>query len=426
MPNQATAATSTKAYLMIIEHKRILRSIFSLKGNFAPGIPAPKRIFDDVEIAPFWNACSAAVSISADFELNWAFRCLAAEQRDQLGATERQNVPYILDLLTEFTMPITWATVGHLFLSSCKGSGKHPHDDMPRPPLNDLWQGDWYKHDPCTNLQSDPLWYASDLIEQVIGTKVAHEIGSHSFSHIDFSARTSDRELVRREMEGCLAAMAPFGLKLRSLVYPFNKMGHSYHDLLHQFGVVAVRHRDDRIRLTYPERSASGVYKIYESMNLRSARYYNYRDKVELFIAHAIENGAAYHLWFHPSDPRSVFEKEFYEVLQIIQRQREAGNVWAATMGDLASYCEARERIQVQSKKEKDKRTLEIQSTLDTDKYGIPDVTLVLPAQTAPKRIRRQIGSTIEELGADAVSSKRSGSLILNVPAVTQTITISF
>jgi hypothetical protein len=181
---------------MKIAQKPILRSILSLKGNFAPGVVAPKKVYDGVEIAPFWNACRAAVSISADFELNWAFRCLAAEQRDQLGTTERHNVPYILSLLNEFGVPITWATVGHLFLQSCACDGQYPHGNMPRPPLNNRWQGDWYKHDPCTNARRDPLWYAPDLIEQVLSAKVAHEVGSHSFSHIDFSSETSNSDLV--------------------------------------------------------------------------------------------------------------------------------------------------------------------------------------------------------------------------------------
>jgi peptidoglycan/xylan/chitin deacetylase (PgdA/CDA1 family) len=411
--------------LIKVAQKRILRSIFSLKGNFATGIAPVKKVFDGIEIAPFWNACGSAVSISADFELNWAFRSLPAEQRDRLGSAERDNVPYILDLLAEFGIPITWATVGHLFLASCACEGEYAHRNMPRPPLNARWQGDWYKHDPCTGLGHDPLWYAPDLVEQIIQAKVPHEVGSHSFSHIDFSPQTSDRELVKKEMEESLAAMAPFGLRFKSLVYPFNHMGHSYHDLLHQYGVIAVRHRDEKVRLSYPERSPAGVYKIYESMNLRSSDHYDYRDKAELFIDHAVQHGMAYHLWFHPSDPRAVFQKEFCEILQIIQRQREAGNVWVATMGSLASYCEARECTSLQSKTEKGHTTLQIRSSLDTNKYGTPDVTLVVPSKTMPKRIQRQIGTSVETV-PDGAWAKRNGSLILNVPAVTQTVTLSF
>ncbi len=409
-----------------IEQKRVLRSIFSLKRNFAPGIAAPKKIFDGVEIAPFWNACSAAVSISADFELNWAFRSLPPEERDYLGITERHNVPYILDVLNEFGMPITWATVGHLFLDSCNRNGHYGHEDMPRPPANPLWQGDWYKHDPCTDVRRDPLWYAPDLLEQIMAAKVEHEVGSHSFSHIDFSPQTSNAELVKREMEQSLAVMQPLGIRLRSLVYPFNHMGHSYHELLHQFGIIAVRHRDGKIRLSYPERSPAGVYKIYESMNLRSSNLYHYRDKAELFLDHAMQHGAAYHLWFHPSDPRTVFQREFCEVLRILQRQREAGNVWAATMGDLASYCEARACTSLRVRTDGGKTTLQIDTSLDTNKYGIPEITLIVPSGTMPKRIERRLGAESTELPLGEVCARKKGVLFLNVPAVTQTVTLSF
>lgn len=407
---------------MKIRQKSVLRSIFSLKGNFSEGVVGPKKVFDGIEIAPFWNGCKAAVSMSADFELNWAFRCLPAAQRDQLGSTERQNVPYILDLLADFSMPITWATVGHLFLSSCNGTGKHAHGNMPRPPLNNLWQGDWYMHDPRTDVHRDPLWYCPDLIQKIIASKVPHEIGSHSFSHIDFSLQTSNRELVRREMEQCIAAMEPFKLRPRSLVYPFNNMGHSYHDLLHDFGIIAVRHRDNKVRLSYPERSAAGVYKIYESMNLRSASYYQYRDKAELFIDAAIERACAFHLWFHPSDPYSVFQNEFREILQIIEKHREAGNIWPVTMGDLAAYCEARERVTVQTKTDGNKRTLEIHSTLDAKKYGTPEVTLLIPVQGTPRSIRQQIKGVTNDLSPKIATT---GQLMLNVPAVSQTVTVS-
>ena len=411
---------------MKIKQRRVLRPHFALKGNFAPGALVPSRKFDGIEIAPFKNGCSAAASISADFELNWAFRSLAIAERDHLGVTERENVPFILELLNKFGVPITWATVGHLFLSSCTSNGDCGHKDMPRPPLNPLWQGDWYMHDPCTDLQRDPLWYAPDLVEKILSAEVPHEIGSHSFSHINFSAQTSHPELVRREMEECLAAMQPFGLRLRSLVYPFNRMGHAYHDLLKTFGIIAVRHRDERVRLSYPERGQAGVYKIYESMNLREPSYYSYRDKAEIFLEKAIEAGAAYHLWFHPSDERSVFQKEFAQILELIQQQRESGVLWVATMGDLAAYCEARQSTTLIVQNENGKLRVQVRSSLDTASYGEPEITLILPGKGLPRGIARTRGTTLEQLSVPKCCVVRNGSLLLNVPAATQVINISF
>lgn len=411
---------------MKIKQKRVLRSVFSLKGNFTTATPPEKKLFDGIEVTPFKNGCRAAASISADFELNWAFRCMPPANRDKLGTAERQNVPYILALLDQFNIPITWATVGHLFLQSCKCDGKFPHNDMPRPPANPRWQGDWYKHDPCSDVFRDPLWYAPDLVQQVINAKVAHEVGSHTFSHIDFSPQTSDRELVEREMQESLKAVEGYGLKLKALVYPYNHMGHSYHELLHQFGIIAVRHRDDKVRLSYPERSPAGVYKIYESMNLRSTSFYDYRDKAEIFIENAVESGTAYHLWFHPSDDRGTFEKEFREILEVIQQHREAGHMWVATMGDLAAYCEARNSLSLQMKADGDRKTLNIRSSLDTKRYGTPEVTLRIPARAMPKRIERHIGDRVDYLVADDVCTTNLNSVHLNVAAVDQTITMSF
>src|SRR5689334_2135353 len=202
-----------------------LESIFALKGNFAQGLEPERKVFDGVEVAPFKGGASAAVTISADTEMNWAFRGRSAEVRDSLGTTERHNIPVILDILSDYSIPITWATVGHLFLSACDRNGGTAHEAMPRPPANERWNGDWYKHDPCTDVERDPLWYAPDLMALIASSRVPHEIGSHTFSHIDFSAHTSDERLVTKEIEACRAAMKPFGLDVKSLVYPFNNMG---------------------------------------------------------------------------------------------------------------------------------------------------------------------------------------------------------
>jgi polysaccharide deacetylase len=411
---------------MKIAQKKILEAAFAMKGNFAPGIAPARKVFDGVEIAPFRGAARAAVSISADFELNWAFRSLPAAERDRLGVAERANVPCILDMLTEWSIPITWATVGHLFLRSCTREGTCAHAAMPRPPANERWEGDWYKHDPCTDVGTDPLWYAPDLVEQIVRAKVDHEVGSHTFSHIDFSARTSNTDLVRQEIEACVSAMNAVGLPLKSLVYPFNNMGHSYLDLLHGLGVIAVRHRDSAVRLSYPERTPAGVYKIYESMNLRSAKRYEYRDKVEIFLDRAAERTAAYHLWFHPSDPRDVFENEFRQILEIIARERASGTVWVATMGELASYCEARENLTLQATTEGATTTLSMTSTLKSNTYGTPIVTLTLPARAKPRAIARRFGHGTEDLKIDDVCVLRGDTLIIDVPAQSQTVTLRF
>ena len=42
----------------------------------------------------------------------------------------RENVPKILNLCEIYDIPITWATVGHLFLSNCKRVNKIAHPEI--------------------------------------------------------------------------------------------------------------------------------------------------------------------------------------------------------------------------------------------------------------------------------------------------------
>ena len=112
-----------------------LKSIFRLKGNFAKGAAPPDRRFDGVEITPFRGGARASGTISADFEIAWAFRGRSEEERLQRAIRCRHNVPYLVRILEETGIPITWATVGHLFLERCeRGPSGLAHPEMPRPP----------------------------------------------------------------------------------------------------------------------------------------------------------------------------------------------------------------------------------------------------------------------------------------------------
>jgi hypothetical protein len=128
----------------------------------------------------------AAVVISADLELGWAWcyskksddpKVLALQKADQT----RQNLPRLLDLFDQFNVPVTWATVGHLFLESCSRINGSAHSDLPRPPYfeNEFWlygEGDWLDDDPCSDYHRDPAWYAPDLLRSILSARVKHEV----------------------------------------------------------------------------------------------------------------------------------------------------------------------------------------------------------------------------------------------------------
>ena len=413
---------------MKIRSRRLLKALFALKGNLRAGATPQPRVFDGVAVAPFKNDARAAACISADFELSWAFRHHPQEVAREQGRRERDNIPVLLEIFERCAVPITWATVGHLFLERCsRTSHGLAHPDMPRPPHNPSWAGDWYMHDPCTNSSDDPLWYAPDLIEQILRSRVPHEIGTHSFSHIDFSPACSSSILVRRELEESAIAMRRFGVTPRSLVYPFNRMGHMYHDVLADMAITAVRHRDRHVRLSYPERMPSGVYKFYESMNLRRPTHYDYLDKVKIFVEAAVARRAAFHLWFHPSDPRSLLETELLDILRYLDSQRSEGRVWVAPMAEIASYCEARHTLKLHVQRTDDEMVVRWRGSFASERYGHTDLTLVFPPLPRPRMITLRNGGACRELpvapSSDQTTTRR---LVINMPTTASSLHLVF
>jgi peptidoglycan/xylan/chitin deacetylase (PgdA/CDA1 family) len=373
---------------MRLKNAAILERIFSSKGNFAPGRVPGRKVLSGIEVAPFKDNALAASCISADFEMGWGWRQRGRQAAESMGEKERHNLPLILRLLDEHSIPITWATVGHLFLESCaRSSAGLAHPSMPRPLTDGSWSGDWYSYDPCSNLGAAPAWYAPDLIRQIIDCRTRHEVATHSFSHPNFNASYSSAEVVWRELENCIDVMRSFGVRPRSLVFPRNRAEYSYLPLLADAGIVVVRHREREkgIRLAYPERTTSGIYKIYESMNLRIARHYDYLEKVKIFIRKAMERHAVYSLWFHPSDPTEWFEPQLREILQYIDCERRSGRLWAATMRDLAAYCEAREQLQLNTERSENSILVSLRCGLDVSRYGTPEISLLIPATSKPR-----------------------------------------
>src|SRR5207244_13655857 len=315
-----------------------------------------------------------AASISADFELAWAWREWGTARAEEVGLRERANVPVILELLDRLDIPITWATVGHLFLESC-GAKKNDlhHGNMPRRLYNGRWRGDWYQHDPATNLATHAAWYAPDLIRSIQVAKTPHEIGSHSFSHIEFSPECSTEDLVTAEILECQRSMGRFGIQPRTLVYPFNIMGHQYLPILARHGFTVVRHRDPRFVMSCPERDSSGVYKIYESMGLGESRRYHQPTKASILIELAVRNGLCFHFWFHPSAVTGAACATMREILQHLASRRDKGEVWVATMKDLVSYSEARERMRIRSATAGRVESLRIECPIDRQRFGDPE-----------------------------------------------------
>jgi len=117
---------------------------------------------------------TATVTLSIEIELGWGridepgpHPALSEGRRAETRALDR-----LLAVCDEHHVPITFDVVGHLLHRECDG-----HHDGPHP-------AGWFAKDPGTDVESDPQFYAPDLVEMIRDADVDHEIATHTYSHV--------------------------------------------------------------------------------------------------------------------------------------------------------------------------------------------------------------------------------------------------
>jgi peptidoglycan/xylan/chitin deacetylase (PgdA/CDA1 family) len=320
------------------------------KINFKSGRnPVIKGVADYTRFIP--EPYKAVVIFSADFELAWAWRYTKSAQNPLQKALdkaklERENIPRILALCEQYYIPVTWFTVGHLFLENCEKIDGIPHPELPRPPNfeNDWWRfegADWFEHDPCTDYKTDPLWYCPDLIEMILGSKVNHEIGCHTFSHIDCRDNTCTSVHFQAEIEACIKAAMRLGIaNMRSFVHPAHAIGNL--DTLAKLGFTSYRSNYANI-LGYPKKHKNGIWEFEQTADFVyrkewSVNYHIFR-YIEI-IKRAIKSHTLCYYWFHPSFDAAFVEKILPEVFKFINDNRN--KIWVTTHSDYVRWLTSR------------------------------------------------------------------------------------
>jgi len=273
-------------------------------------------------------------TISLDVELIWGTLDLFGPQgfRQAYELERREVIDRLLDLFTEFEVPATWCMLGHLLLDSCEqGPGATKHPEIVRP--NHAWhKEDWFKHDPCGNEKSDPLFYGRSLLEKIRACPVPQEIGSHSFSHIIFGDAGCSRETATSELAACVRAATDAGVEMRSFAFPRNQVGHL--DVVREHGFTCYRGPDpiwyeqgtgrsllrrcahlwDVLRaaappVVVPQRAEAGLWNIPGSMIYFPMHGLRRYIPVSLRVRRAAKGLEAaarerriFHLWFHPTN----------------------------------------------------------------------------------------------------------------------------
>jgi peptidoglycan/xylan/chitin deacetylase (PgdA/CDA1 family) len=179
------------------------------------------------------------VVISVDAELGWGFHDVEPTPWERIESA-RDGWRTLLAASEAHEVPLTWAVVGHLLLDGC--DGRHP--ELPTPER-------WFGHERGPDAWPPAVRYGPELIEAVRSSPVDHEIGSHSFSHVDFGAPETGADLARADLQAFANAADARGLSPRSFVFPYNGYGHR--DVLSEFGYTCYRGPP-----TGPNRSPTG------------------------------------------------------------------------------------------------------------------------------------------------------------------------
>jgi len=359
---------------------------------------------DGVEILPYRHGRGGALVLSADFELDWGH---GPETRNHVyGRNGRRYFPGLMRFLEDHQVPVTWATVGHLFLESC-GEGGNAHQDMPEPEEN------WYSQDPCSGVQDAPGRYAPDLIKRIQESPLPHEFGCHSFSHIDmsdencpspFARKSCSHDLALAEMKRCQELAREVGVTLRSHVFPKDYAGNFA--ALADAGLIAFRGRNTDQLLKAPVKE-HGLWNIPGTIFLESIFLMRAKEDILFragrYLEEAWRVGGCVHLSFHPWMMSPKVLKLLEPVFETIQRLEKEEKLWLTTMGELASYCEARGNTHIQKTEEEGRIVLKILKRFDHERYGYPELTLVVPLPEG-----RKVEAVTPEEGTIIVQTRES------------------
>ena len=302
----------------------------------------PKALPDQDGRSRFPGNEKGGVIISADFELGWAVR-YSKQLKDpvKFAMRERYNIPIILEQLEKYDIPIVWATVGHLFLRSCH---KGDHDWMRRiPHFDDHWRftkGDWFDCDPCSGWEDAKAWYAPDLIEKILNSRVHHEMACHTFSHIDCSYKNCPPEVLDDEIQATVQLAAQWGVAFTSMTFPGGTAGN--YEILLKHGIKICRKRHLDFEIAYPFYNQQGM--LISPTGPIIAMGYAQWSPDYLFsrfvkaIDKAIRRHSVVHFWFHPSQSTDTFTGLLPRILHYCQQKREQGLLWVGGMTALADH----------------------------------------------------------------------------------------
>ncbi|MFB6201234.1 MAG: polysaccharide deacetylase [Halorhabdus sp.] len=169
----------------------------------------------------------ATITLSLELELGWGLVHHGGLTALSSGRQrETETLSRLLSLCDDLAISVTFDVVGHLLLSAPLVDDDRPHPDG------------WFDSIPRTGPETDPEFYAPDLVEMIRSTDVDHEICTHTFSHVECG--DVPRETLEWELDHVLAVHRECGLPAPTSFVPPRHSIPPY-DLLRAYGFEVIR-----------------------------------------------------------------------------------------------------------------------------------------------------------------------------------------
>lgn len=317
-----------------------------------------------------------AFVISLDFELFWGMRdkrTLEEYGRRILGV--RAALPRMLDTFDAHGVKATFATVGLLFFDTkAELLGGLPEE---RPSYSNARLSPFVGHLDTigNNEQEDPYHFGASLIRR-IQERSMHELACHTFSHYYCLENGQTPDQFESDLLAAKRAAAPFGIHLRSFVFPRNQYNAAYLEICRRHGITAYRGNERSwlyqarsrqqetyfrrgIRLldawlnlsgpnchAFPTTTENLPVDIPSSRFLRpwSARW-RVLDGLRLrritqAMDHAARTGTVFHLWWHPHNFGQDLDRNMAFLEQVLKHYDTLHTTYgfrSMTMGEIAN-----------------------------------------------------------------------------------------
>ena len=236
--------------------------------------------------------------------------------------------------------------VGHLFLRQDEGK-KFISRELPQ------FKYGWIDWDFYSHVCNTPLYSAPDVVDRILSSPVAHEIGLHSFFHTPFSQ--CSREVARLEVELGVNLAREHGIMLQSFVFPGNKVGHL--DILKEQGIkvycggVPRPYKDTSFLLVRKSAGAmvklkpppvlpmwkDGIWEIPGSMSFDSQLMrLTVLSRAKGGLERAIRDNKVFHVWLHPWSLllSKSLAQDLEKLLTFVADKRDEGNLQVMTLED--------------------------------------------------------------------------------------------